>query len=161
MCFYYILKNNAWIFIGVSRRLVVVWVQEGTVCGGIHSTDCLSIYKRHQLLESWDRTCSLYDPWASKTTCGNLNKGQMIFTINDILKHLPKQFINVMTLRQKSDITISPLRPYIVSNHDDDMISVIYCLGLIYETLAIFILEQAANLAILFAAMSADVDRRR
>lgn len=77
----------------------------------------------------------------------------MIFTINGILKNLPKQFINVMTLRQKSDITISPLRPYIVSNHDDDMISVIYCLGLIYETLAIFILEQAANLAVLCPRM--------
>lgn len=73
----------------------------------------------------------------------------MIFTINGILKNLPKQFINVMTLRQKSDITISPLRPYIVSNHDNDMIYVIYCLGLIYETLAVFILEQATNLAVL------------
>lgn len=77
----------------------------------------------------------------------------MIFTINHILKHLPKQFINVLTLRQKPDFTISPLRPYIVSNHDNDMISVIYCLGLIYETLAIFILEQAANLAVLCPRM--------
>lgn len=175
--FYYILKNNAWIFIGVSRRLVVVWVQEGTVCGGIHSTDCHSIYKRHQLLESRDRTCSLYDPWASKTTCGNLKEGQMIFTINDILKHLPKQFINVLTWRKNLLFQYFWLNTsiYVFWNHlvrsENDTTKTIYSLKSWqwYDICNILLVPNLWNISRFYAGasrqsghpMSADLDRRR
>ena len=94
VCFHPVLKNYAWV------------LRASTSCGGMHSTDCHSFYKRHQWLEARDGTCSLYDSWTSKTTCENLNTGWRIFSINDVLKYLPKHFINVLTGSHKSNITI-------------------------------------------------------